>query len=146
MRSSADSSPLRLEFRRSRLRAISVALLAAAATFALTRVGLDDPIRAALALAVIGVAAMALRKPFPVGMRLFADRSVMLDDGTAESRPCTLVEARVFGPWTLLTLSGAGGRATIDLWPDMLTAAERKSLRRRLRALAPAGAASAAAG
>lgn len=146
MRSSADSLPLRLELRRSRLRVAWVGVLAAAALLSVALAGLADALRVGLAFAVIGAAAMTLRQWRPAGLRLFADRSVLIDTSAAETRPSMLVDARVFGPWTVLTISGANGRLRIDLWPDMLTAVERKSLRRRLRALAPAGAASAAAG
>ncbi len=128
------------------MRTASVVLMSLAALLAVAIAGLDLVLRAVLAFGVVAVAARSLRHDVPRSLRLFADRSLLLDPEAGEPQPAALVDARPFGPWTLLALSCQGRRRRLDLWPDMLVAAERKALRRRLRALPPSGAASAAAG
>jgi hypothetical protein len=127
---------LRLELRGSRLRSGALLVLALLAGLALSRSALPIHVLLLLYAAALVIGWRELRRAFPLRLRCAEAGVVQLDwpDGRAET--LRVVAERQLGRLTVLQLQGTR-RVWLELWPDSLSTADRKALRRRLRGGTP---------
>jgi hypothetical protein len=127
---------LRLELRGSGLRSGALLVLALLAGIALTQSAL--PVHYSLVL--YGTALLLgwreLRRGFPLRLRCTEAGVVQLDWPDGREETLQLRGERRLGGLTVLQLEGAR-RTWLELWPDSLSTADRKALRRRLRGGTP---------
>ena len=141
MASSSASSPLRLELARSRLRVGLIVALGLLAAVAILASAIPLPLGALLFAFAGWVEWRRFSQAQPIRLRWNSDGSMWLDwpDGSDQTRQQSVepLAVRRVGALTVLQLRADGRRNWLALWPDSLSAGDRKSLRRRLLAGLP---------